>query len=94
MSFVSTDYDLDDDSETAREYLEHHEDKVPISFGSKTVTKEMFLSKLQAYRVGFYPEESDSFVIVDIQFSRDVTNYLMAVTLDNEYKLSCIDMDS
>jgi len=99
MKYISTDYDLGEDSETAQEYLSHHleymgAEEVNSLFGTKEVNKQLYFSKLQVYRVGFYPEESEDFVIIDIQFPEEVTNYLMAVTLDSKFELSFIGMDS
>ena len=96
---ISEDYDLGEESETARDYLEHHLDVLPKEdllsiFGNTEVSKELFMNALSLYRIGLFPEDDESFAIFDVQFSRDVTNYLMAVTFDSSGKLSYISMDS
>jgi len=96
---ITDDYDLGEDSDTARFYLKHHtdilsEEELVDLFGTTKITKELFLNALTLYRVGFYPEDDDSFAIFDIQFSREVTDYLMAVTFDVNGKLSYISMES
>ena len=99
IRLISDDYDLEDDSETARDFLAHHLEVLPKKditslFDSEDVTKEEFISSLIAYRVGFYPEDEESFVIIDVSFKGDVTNYLMAVTLNEKYEISYISMDN
>jgi len=96
---VSSDWDLDDESETASFYLQHHLDEfepaeITEIFGTTDINKSTFLNALSIERVGFYPENDESHVIVDIQFSKDVTNYLMAVNFDNKGELTEITMES
>jgi len=99
MKSISEDYDLGDDSETVQDYLSHHQEilddeELQELFGTKTISKELFLSKLETHRIGFYPEDDESFVIIDIQFPQEITDYILAVTLDSEFNLSYISMDS
>ena len=96
---ISKDYDLGKESETARDFLAHHMDvldseEIQSLFGTNDVTKELFMSKLIATRVGLYPEDEESFAIVDVTFEGEITNYLMAVTYDENNELSYISMDS
>ena len=96
---ISSDYDLDDDSETARFYLQHHLDQFNAEdtskiFGSSDIDKNAYMSSLKLLRIGLYPEDEEENLIFDIQFPEEYTNYLMAVTFDNAGELSCISMDS
>lgn len=99
ISFIANDYDLGDESETAIDYLNHHldvlgEDVIIKLFGSKNVSKEKFISSLVVQRVGFYPEDEESFMLVDVTLKGDVTNYLMSVTYGESGELSYISMES
>jgi hypothetical protein len=96
---VSSDWDLNEESETARFYLQHHLDEFDASeitaiFGTTDINKSTFINALLIERVGFYPEDDESYVIVDIQFNKDVTNYLMAVNFDNQGEITEITMES
>ncbi len=96
---ISKDYDLDEESETARFYLQHHLDELSKEelsdiFGEDEISKESFMNSLILQRVGLYPEDEESTVIFDIQFPDEFTNYLMAVTFDDSNELSYISMDS
>jgi hypothetical protein len=99
FSAIATDYDLGEESETARFYLQHHIDefsknKLSDIFGEEEINKESFMNSLILQRVGIYAEDDESFVIFDIQFPDEFTNYLMAVTFDDANQLSCISMES
>ena len=96
---ISEDFDLGDESETARFYLEHHldelnkDEKLSI-FGTENVGRDEFLSALKLYRIGFYPEDEEAFAVFDVQLPKDLTDYLMAVTFDVDGNLSYITMES
>ena len=99
MQIIEDDYDLGTESEAAQFYLNIHQKNLDSNdlqklFGEKKVSKKSFLSKLQVYRVGIYPENDEDFIIIDIQFPRSITNYLMAVTFDSTLKLTYIGIDS
>jgi len=99
FSAIAADYDLEEESETARFYLQHHideftKDELSDIFGEEEINKESFMNSLILQRVGIYPEDDESFVIFDIQFPDEFTNYLMAVTFDDANELSCISMES
>jgi len=96
---VGKDWDLGEESEAARFYLEHHlehftEQEVAKLFASSSVDKEAFMRALKLTRIAFHPEDDESFAIFDIQFPEEMTDYLMAVTFDDERDLSFISMDS
>ena len=96
---ISKDYDLGEESETARFYLQHHidessEDELKDVFGTLDIDKETYFKALSLQRIGLYPEDDESFAVFDIQLPEDFTNYLMAVTFDDSGELSYISMDS
>ena len=96
---ISEDWDLDDDSETARFYFQHHleeldEEEIKSIFGNTEVDKSLFMKALHLVRIGFCPEDDDSYAIFDIQLPAEYTNYLMAVTFKSNGDLSYISMDS
>jgi hypothetical protein len=96
---ISDDFDLGDNSETVRLYLQHHieefqDDTTKEVFGTTTIDKQTFLKHLKLYRVGLYPEDDESFAIFDIQLPRKYTNYLIAVTFDRDGELMHLSMES
>ena len=96
---ISNDYDLGEESEAARFYLQHHidelsEDELKDVFGTLDIDKETYFKALSIRRIGLYPEDDESFAVFDIQLPEDFTNYLMAVTFDQSGELSYISMDS
>ncbi|CAG1020579.1 hypothetical protein DOJK_00442 [Patescibacteria group bacterium] len=99
MTLIAQDYDSIDDDNTAKFYLEHHldilnEEESISLFGTTTVTKELFLSKLLVKRIGFYPDEDESFVVVDVSFENAISDYLIAVMFDENLKFSFMSMES
>ena len=53
-----------------------------------------FLDKLHIVRVGLYPEASENAFIVDLTLSRDLTDYLLAVSLDRNGTPTTISLES
>ncbi|MDH5465692.1 MAG: DUF2004 domain-containing protein, partial [Thiovulaceae bacterium] len=99
IDLIAQDYDLGEDSDAARDYLAHHLDvlkkeELLALFGTLDITKDLFISKLKVERMGFYPDDDDDFVLIDVSFAGDVTDYLMAITFDDRFKLSYISMES
>ena len=96
---VSKDWDLDGNSETARHYMQHHldnftQDEIDAIFPPGKTDKEKFMGALSLVRIGLYPEDAEAYAIYDIQFPEEQTNYLMAVTFNEEHEVSYISMDS
>lgn len=96
---ISADWDLLDESEIAREYLQFHleqfdEEEIKQIFGTHEIEKQQFLKALSIVRIGFYPEDQEAYVIFDIQFPTEHTNYLMAVIFSADGKISEISMES
>jgi len=96
---MSDDFDLGEESEAVRLYLQHHLDEfdegtIKEVFGTTEIDKQIFFKNLKLYRVGLYPEDAESFAIFDIQLPRKYTNYLIAVTFDRDGEYSHISMES
>jgi hypothetical protein len=96
---ISKDYDLGEESESARLYLQHHfeeftEEEIIEVFGTKDIDKQTFLNSLMLRRVGLYPEDDESYAIFDIQFPEEHTNYVMAVNFNSDGHFSFIDLES
>ena len=99
---ISDDFDLDEDSVTAKNYLVYHFEHLPDEhkielFGTiniDEVDRQAFLSVLELTRVGLYPEEEEAFLVFNIRFPAQYTNYLIAVTFNREGYLSAMTMES
>jgi hypothetical protein len=57
------------------------------------VTREAFLKSLVPLRVGFYPDDDEQFITVDISFPK-FTDYLMSVIYDSDFAFTYISMES
>ncbi|MDX2463374.1 MAG: DUF2004 domain-containing protein [Porticoccus sp.] len=96
---LSSDYDLGEESETALFYLQHHKEELSNDelikiFGTTEITKNIFFKNIAVNRVGLYPEDEESYSVIDIKLPDEYTNYIMAVTFDEDGELSYISMDS
>ena len=96
---LSKDYDLGENSQTVRQYLQHHldqfsEDEIMNIFGSKDVDKDLFFTALSIKTISLYPEDSDSYAVFNAHLPEGYTNYSMAVTFNDKGKLSSISMES
>ena len=96
---LSADYDLGEESETALFYLQHHKDELSNDelikiFGTTEITKDIFFKSVAVSRVGIYPEDEESYSVIDIKLPDEYTNYIMAVTFGADGELSYISMDS
>lgn len=99
MKSIEKDWNSGENSETAREYVEIHEDIFDDLFG--LAADEVFsmpfstLSQsLSLSRIGVYPDEEDYYLICDIHFSSEMTNYLMAVAITRGGTLDSIALES
>lgn len=96
---IAEDWDLDSESETARFYLQHHLDEFSQEelvklFSTSNVEKSVFFRALSLVRVGLYPEDDEIFSIFDIQFSQELTDYLMSVSIDSNGKVTGLSFES
>lgn len=96
---ISDDWDLNEGSETARFYLQHHleefsEEEILTIFGTTEIDKRAFMSALSLTRVGLYPEDADMFIVFDIQFPDEHTNYLMSLSLTQDGLVNDLSLQS
>lgn len=86
-----------------RGYIEHHvkefNDEDLKSLGidatdSSEDKKQKILNKIHLKRIGFYPEEGNSFAIFDFTISEDLTQYLIVLSFDNNGELVDIYTES
>lgn len=84
----------------ARSYCEIHKDVYAQLFGPSltegdaNIDLEKFENALQLSRVGIYPYAPEYYVICDIHFDPDVTNWLLAVALGRDGKTVSIAAES
>lgn len=96
---LEEDWDLDAESDTTRFYLQHHLDDMDEAealalFGTKDVSKQVFFDALSLVRIGLYPEDEDAFAVFDIQFSREITDYLLTVRFSVDGEVSDVSFES
>jgi len=96
---IADDLELDEDTGTARFYLQHHlnelsDDELQGVFGTDDVTEEIFLDNLLVTRIGLYPEDNESWSIVDIKLPDEFTTYLIAVSFNANGELTGVSMES
>ncbi|MBU6955376.1 DUF2004 domain-containing protein [Hahella sp. HN01] len=99
FSAISNDFDQGEESEAARFYLQHHldafsEEETKAVFGNTPINKESFMKALSLHRIGLYPEDEESFAVFDIQFSADITHYLLAVVFNLAGQVTYISVES
>ncbi len=91
-----------DDGDTVRAYVEHHLEDIPknelngfIDFENKSLPPEFQLMKaLHLVRIGFYPDQSDQFVVFDYSISSDLTDYLVVINTNDQGELDYMTMES
>ena len=86
-----------EEDSAVRLYAEHHRDELGAVFGEAgSIDLEAFLAALGLVRVGFSleSEPDDSGVILDYSIGAEVTNYLLAVSFDEDGELEDISMES
>lgn len=96
---IADDLELDEDTGTARFYLQHHlnelsDDELQSVFGTDDVTEEDFLDNLLVTRIGLYPEDNESWSVIDIKLPDEFTTYLMAVSFNTNGELTGVSMES
>ncbi|MEZ0115046.1 hypothetical protein ABH920_009081 [Catenulispora sp. EB89] len=82
---------------TVRFYAEHHRDELGAVFGEDgSIDLEPFLAALSLVGIEFCldAEPEDSGVILDYSIGAEVTNYLIAVSLDDDGEVEDISMES
>ncbi|MCH2231947.1 MAG: DUF2004 domain-containing protein [Crocinitomicaceae bacterium] len=98
QAILGTDLKLGD---TVSDYAEHHlenfDDQELINLFGKyrnEISVEDFLERFKPVRVGFTPEDNDYYTIVDFSVNPELTQYLVAVTLNKRGKFYDISMES
>jgi len=99
FSAIADDLELDEDTGTARFYLQHHlnelsDEELLSVFGTDDVTEEIFLDSLLVTRIGLYPEDNESWSVVDIKLPDEFTTYLMTVSFNTNGELTGVSMES
>jgi hypothetical protein len=82
---------------TVRFYAEHHRDALGTAFGEDgSIDLETLLAALSLVGIEFCLdlELEDSGIILDYSIGAEVTNYLIAVSLDEDGELEDISMES
>lgn len=98
---IKEDYN-DPDGEVIVDYIEHHletfdkEDLTSIIDieNSETPPGTQLLNALHLVRVGLYPETNDQFAIFDYSIGKNLTPYIVTITLDSDGNLKYMDMES
>ncbi|WP_194919487.1 DUF2004 domain-containing protein [Catenulispora rubra] len=86
-----------EEDSTVRFYAEHHRDELGAVFGEDgSIDLETLLATLSLIRIGFSLESDpeDSGIILDYSIGAEVTNYLIAVSFDEDGELEDISMES
>lgn len=99
---ILADAEADDDDAAALLYLTHHHDVLPPEdyqrlFGVAApdlVNPEPLLSRLVLVRVGLYPEQEDSRILLDYSIDPDTTQYLLCVSFDSDGEAVAVDLES
>ena len=96
---LSRDFDRGEESEAARMYLEYHleefsDDELKEVFGTKNVSKKVFLQSINASRIGLYPQDAEAYAIVDVMLPRQYTDYLLSVTFNAKAEVMSVAMES
>lgn len=97
---IRNDFD-DRSSDVVRDYIYHHLEVLPLDeiedlIGANIKSEERplkLLNKLHLVRVGIYPEV-DEFAVFDYTIHPDITNFVIAVTTDENGNLNYITMEN
>ncbi|MGU3375277.1 DUF2004 domain-containing protein [Chryseobacterium sp. M5A1_1a] len=100
-SYILEDYH-NEEGDTVKFYLEHHLEEVEpeelstlINFDDVTVEPEQqLLTKLELVRIGLYPDNEESFAILDYSIGEEITNYLVVINTDQNGQLDYMAMES
>ena len=99
--YIQNDYD-DEDGDTVRTYIENHLEEIGTDdlarlVGANTKTSDhskQLVKKLQLVRLGLYPGSVAQFAVFDYSIGKDLTNYLVVITTDENGNLDYITMES
>ncbi|AZA78012.1 DUF2004 domain-containing protein [Chryseobacterium sp. G0186] len=100
-NYILEDYH-NEEGDTIKFYIEHHLEEVEedelstiINFDDSTVEPEQqLLTKLELVRIGLYPDNEESFAILDYSIGKEITNYLVVINTDQNGQLDYMAMES
>lgn len=97
-SFIQEDYKIGED---VQEFLDFHLDEIDeelASLLSKTDQSlkkdEQLLSILTLRRIGFYPDNDETFAVADFEIDQDISQYILVVNTTKDQELHYIIMES
>lgn len=99
---ILEDAESGDDDSAAALYVEHHHEELEPTefkrvFGVESPDGDNMktaLARLSLVRVGLYPEDEDRKVLFDYSIDRDVTQYVLCVSLDASGNVASVDVES
>jgi hypothetical protein len=56
--------------------------------------EEQLLDKIELVRIGFYPDEDGFFAICDYSFGREITNYILVISVNKKGELLDMTVES
>jgi len=84
-----------------QEYLDFHFDEVDEELAALLLKadqsldkEEQLLSILKLERIGFYPEDDESFCVSDFEIDPEISQYLLVVNTTSDQELNYITMES
>ena len=94
-----SDFEEDD---TVKDYIEHHLEEIDDIELKQIIDKpieeisaeKQMLTKLFLKRVGFYPGDEDDFAIFDFTIGEDLTQYIIAITFNEDIEVQYMSMES
>lgn len=101
QKYIESDY-TNEECDTVKTYILHHLEELDrkelstlIDFTSKSISPEIqLMNSLRLVRVGLYPEIESAFAIFDYSIGQDLTQYLIAIHVDENGKFSHMVMES
>jgi hypothetical protein len=99
--YIENDY-INEEGDTVRSYLENHleqfdEDELNLLI-DRTDTlnspEKQLLQKITLVRLGLYPDNDSYFTTFDYSIGKDLTQYLIVITTDEDGKLNYLTTES
>jgi hypothetical protein len=99
---IAEDLARGEDGQTVHLYKTHHFEELDAAtlaerFGVAELAQiddARFVAGLQLRRVGLYPKEPDETFVCDYTVGADLTDYIIAVKVDNRGRVRSVDMES
>lgn len=88
--------------EAVETYIIHHLENLDqddldelVDFSNKRIPKEeQLMAKLHLVRLGIYPDSNDQFAVFDYSIGAEITQYILALVIDEFGNLNFISMES